>query len=1450
MTKPEAEQGNIIWLYGAKGDDTNDGLSQDKPVKSIDKALELAGEGGTIMLLGNVTIRDGNDLLIENVTLKRACDDSDYLLHFIDCENITFDNVVIDGNNKGGGFPFIRGSRCTSMTFNDSTLKNNIRGAIHVQHTPLTITNGEIFNCNADPKTYNSFVIQLSASSFRMTGGSIHNNRMDSISNGSVIDSSTYSDHQDPIQLILDKVDIYENFGQSAGAIMVTGNADLVITDSKIRNNVSGENGGAMRLYNPTTSITNCIISGNKSHLVGGGILLQDGTLTLNGNTKIMNNTGSDAGGVFVEGGTVILKDTSIVCKNHGYRAHDFKLTDSATLHLNDPRLANEPYTDFDSKCTYPIDGYYHNEYGSLDKDSILLKGIVHAPESIMARYDGYKVSYYFESITADAILPWVGRPPYPQDKKVYLRNSTVFAIQPEKTIFVGSKSNNDPTMGLWTFEGYDADSKVVNDETLCAPGMYKRRIEFIGKWKWNDTTEVPWYYDIYYETFDKTTGKSEWKLFKEASGGKKNYDQEVKISPDDFNGTDMERPDITGNQNEILGTHYVFDETYGSHRLSANAIDAIQTNPLKIYYRAAQHNVTYEYEGTVPNGAAALPATEQKPYSSSVQIAEEPSLEGYVFSGWKVKSPSYMDENGLVDNNSFTMPNEDVTLVGSWTPVEKKTLTMTPQDIISYTGGDSIHHDTFPAARYKIEAEGSMDLSQVTFTVNGEKKKLPDGTKSGDIVALPWLNGTYTLKHESSTSPSAPGGSAPANDDAIAGIYEIRVNFDGVTASEGSQSIDLHNQPGTLTVRNVSDPKGVIEKTVDITQPVVSEAGMVNTANGLGTAVIPNGTRFYTNGKSELDVAGLSTPQISLLFDELLPGKAEENTRQLLIDRAKTAGYVLEEGKYQFKYLDLINENDGNAWMSTDEGTNITIYWPCPSGIPAEATVKVLHFNGLHREYKNDLKNQVNNSNVEAIPARVENGNIIFSLAGNKTRGSFSPFAIYWTETDKPTPPNPGKNTGTLMVSKTVAGNEGELTKEFHFKVTLNDTSVTGTYGGMTFKNGVASFALKHGESMTASGLDAGMTYSVTEQEANQGGYTTTSTGANGTIVKDQTATAGFTNTRESKPVIPNTGNLVVSKTVSGSQGSTTKNFTFTITLGDTSINGKFNEVTFHNGVAVFTLKHGESITASGLPAGIRYTVTESDNSGYTVTTAGDTGTIEADKTATATFHNYRGGSGSSDNNDNDDDDDDINVTAQKIWKLDNGRTAPDSITVMLRKNGREYDQAILNEQNGWRYTWYGLNSRYSWTVEEVEVPEGFTMSLRRHGHKFTIVNDDTPVMPGTPDNPSQPGGPNASDTPDTPDIPGAPITPDMPNIPGTPDQTGKPETLRQPGTPGQPVTPEQPGTPGQPGTTTKSDKVPQTGDTANLALWITLLAVSGTGLIASFILIKKKKHRRNHTE
>lgn len=105
----------------------------------------------------------------------------------------------------------------------------------------------------------------------------------------------------------------------------------------------------------------------------------------------------------------------------------------------------------------------------------------------------------------------------------------------------------------------------------------------------------------------------------------------------------------------------------------------------------------------------------------------------------------------------------------------------------------------------------------------------------------------------------------------------------------------------------------------------------------------------------------------------------------------------------------------------------------------------------------------------------------------------------------------------GNLSVAKTVAGNNGDTSKAFNFTVTLSDTGINGTFGEMTFANGVATFVLKHGESKTAVGLPAGITYTVTEAEADKDGYTTTSVNASGSIIKNNTAAAVFTNTRNS---------------------------------------------------------------------------------------------------------------------------------------------------------------------------------------------------------------------------------------------------------------------------------------------------------------------------------------------
>jgi cell division septation protein DedD len=105
-------------------------------------------------------------------------------------------------------------------------------------------------------------------------------------------------------------------------------------------------------------------------------------------------------------------------------------------------------------------------------------------------------------------------------------------------------------------------------------------------------------------------------------------------------------------------------------------------------------------------------------------------------------------------------------------------------------------------------------------------------------------------------------------------------------------------------------------------------------------------------------------------------------------------------------------------------------------------------------------------------------------------------------------------KNAGNLTVAKTVQGEGADIEKEFSFKVTLSDSTIQGTYGSMVFEDGIASFRLKHGESMSAINLPAGISYTVGEEDYGDEGYTSDSTGAVGTIENGIEKKASFINT------------------------------------------------------------------------------------------------------------------------------------------------------------------------------------------------------------------------------------------------------------------------------------------------------------------------------------------------
>lgn len=97
--------------------------------------------------------------------------------------------------------------------------------------------------------------------------------------------------------------------------------------------------------------------------------------------------------------------------------------------------------------------------------------------------------------------------------------------------------------------------------------------------------------------------------------------------------------------------------------------------------------------------------------------------------------------------------------------------------------------------------------------------------------------------------------------------------------------------------------------------------------------------------------------------------------------------------------------------------------------------------------------------------------------------------------------------------------------------------------------------------------------------------------------------------------------------------------------------------------------------------------------------------------------------------------------LSVRKVWSDGNANHANDSITVNLLKDGKVESSQELNAANGWAYTFDRLLEGHTWTVEEAEVPAGYTVSYNTVGTLTTITNTKkTPPKPDPGPDPSYP--------------------------------------------------------------------------------------------------------------
>ena len=344
---------------------------------------------------------------------------------------------------------------------------------------------------------------------------------------------------------------------------------------------------------------------------------------------------------------------------------------------------------------------------------------------------------------------------------------------------------------------------------------------------------------------------------------------------------------------------------------------------------------------------------------------------------------------------------------------------------------------------------------------------------------------------------------------------------------------------------------------------------------------------------------------------------------------------------------------------------------------------------------------------------------------------------------------------TGSLIVRKTVSGEGSDAHNAFTFTVTLmqNGDTPNGDIvcGDVTFTNGTATFTLKHNESKTIESIPAGFAYLV--EESDNGGYAVTvnntdATTASGIIVAGQSATAAFDNYKPSGGHIdpdPNPAKVALTATKT-LDGIAPKGSSFVFVLKDE--NGRIVQTKSNNGDQIFFDTMSFSNTGT-----YKYTVEEVagndrninyDGNVYTViikvTKSGDYhAEISYEKNGTAyqgklVFANTTKSSPPVIVPDNYT----VSVSVSKVWKDGGSSNRPSYVSVQLYRNGNAYGNTVtLSESNSWRYTWSNLDDDYTWTVNEVNVPRGYTRTVTRSGDVWTITNTK-PIdkIPQTGDN------------------------------------------------------------------------------------------------------------------
>lgn len=380
-------------------------------------------------------------------------------------------------------------------------------------------------------------------------------------------------------------------------------------------------------------------------------------------------------------------------------------------------------------------------------------------------------------------------------------------------------------------------------------------------------------------------------------------------------------------------------------------------------------------------------------------------------------------------------------------------TVAVTPADITIYMGGDEGYEGTAtddgtitgsnslpePGFYLTLSDDINAALQKAGHATDGEAADLSrflklytvDYTVDGEATTLNWTLEKYGETHSGANNKfiyrivpvptegqeavpvrlqfTSPDGSQtftndtfdPSQTDTLYQQYTMQLYTNLVNANQVVFEVEVDGEHfyntmkleiGELTIRYVTGDQDSVVSDVVTSASELAAAKAENPDKAY--ALHSENAKFFING-SQVDVTDDAAP--SLLFDDVVSDNNTDGAAdydQQLANRAtdviRSQGSTLVNPWFQAKYLDLVDANNGNTWLTSDEPT--TVYWPYPAGTDENTEFHLVHFEGLNREISNgEITDQIAGANAEYVAVENTEHGIRFQTDG------FSPFVLIW---------------------------------------------------------------------------------------------------------------------------------------------------------------------------------------------------------------------------------------------------------------------------------------------------------------------------------------------------------------------------------------------------------------------------------------------------------------------